>query len=83
MIDADGISIIVGDIVKVLSINEESLEYLEPEYAKEIRDAVGKKLEVDFIDEHERVWVDIISESEDESICGQTLFLRSNQIRKA
>ena len=82
MKDKQGTNVGVGDIVEVLSINEESLKFLEPEYAKEIRDAVGQKLEVNFIDEHDRAWVDIISSSKDETRCGQTLFLRSNQIRK-
>jgi hypothetical protein len=83
MKDTDGNNVKVGDIVEVLSINERGLEFLEPEYVKEIRGAVGQNLEIDFIDEHDRVWVDIISASEDETRCGQTLFLRSNQIRKA
>jgi len=82
MKDNNGITVNIGDFVEVLSINEESLKFLEPEYSKEIRDSVGKKLEVDEIDEHDRVWVDIISESDDEEVCGQTLFLRSHQILK-
>ena len=73
----------IGDFVEILSINEESLKFLEPEYANEIRNAIGQKLEVHEIDEHDRAWVDLISESKDEERCGQTLFLRSNQILKA
>ena len=83
MKDIDGNVVNLGDSVEVISINEASLENLEPEYAEEIRAAVGQVLEVDEIDEHERVWVDLISPSDDDSICGHTLFLRSFQIRKA
>ena len=83
MTDADGNEVSLGDLVEVISINEASLQNLEAEYAAEIRAAVGQVLEVDEIDEHDRVWVDLISESDDESVCGQTLFLRAFQIRKA
>ena len=82
MKDNEGNSVKVGDTVEVLSINEKSLEFLEQEYAEEIRSAVGQKLEVDFIDEHCRVWVDLLGDPDDEKICGQTLFLKSEQIRK-
>ena len=82
MKDNKGNTVKIGDFVEILSINEESLKYLEPEYAHEIRDAVGQKLEVYEIDEHDRAWVDLISESKDEDRCGQTLFLSSNQILK-
>ena len=82
MKDDKGNTVKVGNFVEILSINEESLKLLEPEYANEIRDAVGQKLEVHEIDEHDRAWVDLISESKDEERCGQTLFLSSYQIRK-
>lgn len=83
MKDIDGNRVDIGDSVDIISINEASLEYLEPEYAEEIRAAVGQILKVDDIDEHDRVWVNLVSESDDESRCGQTLFLRSIQIRKS
>jgi len=83
MKDIKGNTVKIGDFVEILNFNEESLKYLEPEYAQEIREAVGQKLEVHEIDEHDRAWVDLISKSNDEEVCGQTLFLRSNQILKA
>ncbi|BCE02003.1 hypothetical protein [Marinicellulosiphila megalodicopiae] len=82
MIDSKSVVIVEGDYVEILSINEESLEFLEPHYAKEIREAVGQKLVFDFIDENDRAWVDLIKDTDDEIKCGQTLFLQSHQISK-
>ncbi len=82
MKDNKGNIINVGDFVEILSVTEESLKYLEPEYVKEIREAVGQKLEVHKNDEPDRVWVDLIGKSKNEDVCGHTLFLKSNQIFK-
>ncbi|MFL0804246.1 MAG: hypothetical protein K6L81_11050 [Agarilytica sp.] len=82
MKDVDGLEINQGDLVEILYAIEEGLDLIEPEYAEEIRSAVGQKLKVDCIDEHNRAWVDIERETEDDTRCEQTLFLKSDQIRK-
>ncbi|WMS88750.1 hypothetical protein [Pleionea litopenaei] len=82
MKDHFGNKVFVGDKVKVITVNEESLANLESELAQEIRDAVGQVFKVDFIDEHQRAWVDIVCTTGGDELCGQTLFLRSHQISK-
>jgi|GEM_PF-6743966 len=82
MKDHFGNKVLVGDKVKVITVNEESLANLETELAQEIRDAVGQVFKVDFIDEHQRAWVDIVCTKGSDELCGQTLFLRSHQISK-
>lgn len=83
MVDINGNEVVLGDFVEILYYIEDGLEFIEAEAASEIRDSVGQILEVCFLDEHGRAWVDLISSSDEEGPCGQTLFLKSDQLKKA
>jgi len=78
--DKHGNSIEVGSKVRILSIDQEFIEFLPEDEQQDVASIKGKVLEVDEIDEYNQAWVTLVTRDDDQGLESRSLALSSSEI---